>query len=445
MIRSLEITDLFGMPGNTKRVTFQPDLTILVGKNGSGKTTILNMLHVLLTSSYKDLFRYGFESIDIEADEGSLRIRKLSAGLHVERYDSATSEQPLFEETLSEANSWQFSKHNNDDFCLGIEPLYFPIYRRLETDFDELLDDLQWGDFFNPLVHGVDVRQRDAQLGFRRPRGRRTAVFARTVVGLSSADIERIVWTECDKVERFERERLNKLIRDFVASLVTEPIQDPKVPQRGREELCKELYESLQRTGLTACLGADPENEVLRYVDMVIESQARIRRQPASKERDSDEMIADISAVMNILSHGYVTRFLEMYREAHFEIEEHRAPFVELLELLGRFMDKPLSLEKHRLVFSEDGKLGFDRLSAGEKQLVTLFVYTKLVARPGDLVLIDEPELSLHIEWQRDLLSSLLHSSKDVHYLVATHSPMIVSRYRDHVVSIGVAGDGEAE
>ncbi len=231
----------------------------------------------------------------------------------------------------------------------------------------------------------------------------------------------------------------------LAAELCTFYLPNRKVPQRGREELCKELYESLQRTGLTACLGADPENEVLRYVDMVIESQARIRRQPASKERDSDEMIADISAVMNILSHGYVTRFLEMYREAHFEIEEHRAPFVELLELLGRFMDKPLSLEKHRLVFSEDGKLGFDRLSAGEKQLVTLFVYTKLVARPGDLVLIDEPELSLHIEWQRDLLSSLLHSSKDVHYLVATHSPMIVSRYRDHVVSIGVAGDGEAE
>ena len=64
MIRRLQITRLFGIQGNTKQVVCDKNLTIIVGINGSGKTTILNMLHALLTCSFRALSRYDFECIE---------------------------------------------------------------------------------------------------------------------------------------------------------------------------------------------------------------------------------------------------------------------------------------------------------------------------------------------------------------------------------------------
>jgi predicted ATP-binding protein involved in virulence len=63
--------------------------------------------------------------------------------------------------------------------------------------------------------------------------------------------------------------------------------------------------------------------------------------------------------------------------------------------------------------------------------------------KSGGVVLIDEPELSLHVSWQRALLSTLISGDKHIQYLVATHSPMIVSEYGDRAVRIGLPGDGE--
>lgn len=450
MIRRLQITDLFGVEGNNKQINFHEDLTLMVGRNGSGKTTILNMLHALLTCSFRSLFRHRFGHVELETDNALLRVTRVPKNLELERRDrreDGSFGEPRRTKVKAHTDRRRVRDAEFDDYALGIEALYFPTYRRLETDLDELLED-SWeagplGYWRDRKEYGMMPWLRNIQAHAPWGPGEYPAGLPRIVVGFSRRDIEQIVRNESERVERFERERLNEMIHDFVATLVTGPTPRLGSELEGRQKLYDELHESLTHTGLTACLGDNPDKAISDYVKMVIESQSQLDSLTARKKHSSGELDQAYSAAMNVMSHGYVTKFLDMYREARSQIEENQAPFKELSRVLEHFMDQPIRIENGRLVFSEDGKLGFEHLSAGEKQLVTFFVYTKLAVRPGGVVLIDEPELSLHIEWQRDLLSRLIPGKEPIQYLIATHSPMIISGYRDHVVPIGLDGGGE--
>ena len=70
-----------------------------------------------------------------------------------------------------------------------------------------------------------------------------------------------------------------------------------------------------------------------------------------------------------------------------------------------------------------------DILSAGEKQILSFLCYN---AFNRDMtVFIDEPELSLHIDWQRRLFPTLLKQEQNNQFFVATHSPFIYTKYSD--------------
>ena len=70
-----------------------------------------------------------------------------------------------------------------------------------------------------------------------------------------------------------------------------------------------------------------------------------------------------------------------------------------------------------------------DKLSAGEKQILSFLCYN--VFSKDTVVFIDEPELSLHVDWQGTLLSTLLEQATTNQFFVATHSPFIYTMYPD--------------
>jgi len=76
------------------------------------------------------------------------------------------------------------------------------------------------------------------------------------------------------------------------------------------------------------------------------------------------------------------------------------------------------------------------QLSSGECHLV-LLLCNALLARDGSrLFLIDEPELSLNVKWQRRIIGALLACTEgsDVQFIIATHSIELLSPHRDNVV-----------
>ena len=85
-----------------------------------------------------------------------------------------------------------------------------------------------------------------------------------------------------------------------------------------------------------------------------------------------------------------------------------------------------------------------DLLSAGEKQMLSFIAYNAFCQ--NSIIIIDEPELSLHVDWQRRLFPILLGQQASNQFLVATHSPFIYSKYPDKEIQLeSRRGDEEGD
>ena len=75
-----------------------------------------------------------------------------------------------------------------------------------------------------------------------------------------------------------------------------------------------------------------------------------------------------------------------------------------------------------------------DKLSAGEKQMLSFLCYNTFSENTA--IFIDEPELSLHVDWQRRLLPTLLEQEIGNQFFIATHSPFIYGKYPDKEIQL---------
>jgi energy-coupling factor transporter ATP-binding protein EcfA2 len=89
--------------------------------------------------------------------------------------------------------------------------------------------------------------------------------------------------------------------------------------------------------------------------------------------------------------------------------------------------------------------LGYDKdvlsptaLSSGERQLLSMFCHIICVRGRTAVFIIDEPELSLNVKWQRRLVQSLLDctAGASVQFVMASHSLELLARHRSHVIPL---------
>ncbi|WP_396128337.1 AAA family ATPase [Exiguobacterium mexicanum] len=94
---------------------------------------------------------------------------------------------------------------------------------------------------------------------------------------------------------------------------------------------------------------------------------------------------------------------------------------------------------------TDSKKLEITHLSSGEKQLLMFYIFSMatFTNKKGNssVVLFDEPELSLHIEWQEKLLSSIKKNNSLKQIIIATHSPDLIGEYVSNCVEV-VGKDG---
>ena len=88
------------------------------------------------------------------------------------------------------------------------------------------------------------------------------------------------------------------------------------------------------------------------------------------------------------------------------------------------------------------GELKPDLLSSGERHLLLLFLNIITPSRQPPLFIIDEPELSLNIKWQRSLVDTLLtlSESSGCQFLMATHSIELLTKHSEHVYRLARNG-----
>ena len=114
----------------------------------------------------------------------------------------------------------------------------------------------------------------------------------------------------------------------------------------------------------------------------------------------------------------------------------------------SRFSDKKFEIDKDKgFVFKSDRDNSIvppKALSSGEQHEIVLTYGLLFRARAKSLILIDEPELSLHVTWQRKFLEDIARISElaDLDFLVATHSPSIIHDRRDLMVQLAGTEEG---
>lgn len=77
------------------------------------------------------------------------------------------------------------------------------------------------------------------------------------------------------------------------------------------------------------------------------------------------------------------------------------------------------------------------KLSSGEKQILAILLTVLVEDQQPYVLLMDEPEVSLHIEWQKQLIDLILELNPNVQIILTTHSPaVIMSGWMDKVTEV---------
>ena len=115
--------------------------------------------------------------------------------------------------------------------------------------------------------------------------------------------------------------------------------------------------------------------------------------------------------------------------------------FTDIINSRLKFKEIKISREKGIVVYKSgtDDQLKLNHLSSGEKQEIILFYELVFESDKNIHLLIDEPEISLHIEWQLKFMDDLLKiaDKKRFKVTVATHSPQIINNHWDIQIDLG--------
>ena len=141
------------------------------------------------------------------------------------------------------------------------------------------------------------------------------------------------------------------------------------------------------------------------------------------------------------LSNRMVELFTSQDPEASAKVQElagEKAHFQDIVDDLFRETGKTIKRDQNEIYFNSYGEtLSAYKLSSGEKQILIILL-TVLVQNKRPFVLfMDEPEVSLHVEWQQRLLELMLDLNPNVQIILTTHSPaVIMNGWRDHVTDV---------
>ena len=145
-----------------------------------------------------------------------------------------------------------------------------------------------------------------------------------------------------------------------------------------------------------------------------------------------------------------VVRLESVPKEFHYRIFEHFSGgakpeqyvlFEEIVNerLLFKYVTTDVFADSELTVVSQNGSMvPLENLSSGEQHLLVLYYQLLFEIEPDTLVLIDEPELSLNVVWQRNFLKDLqrIVELRKFDVLIATHSPQIIHDKWDWVVHL---------
>lgn len=109
------------------------------------------------------------------------------------------------------------------------------------------------------------------------------------------------------------------------------------------------------------------------------------------------------------------------------QISQPKKRFQDILDDLFTETGKKIIRSENEIKFSSLGEeLAPYQLSSGEKQILVILLTVLVEDNEHYVLFMDEPEVSLHIEWQKRLIDLILELNPNVQIILTTHSPAVI-------------------
>lgn len=135
-------------------------------------------------------------------------------------------------------------------------------------------------------------------------------------------------------------------------------------------------------------------------------------------------------------------RIIEELQKGNMDAAQHlsepKKRFQDIVDELFKETGKQIIRTENEIRFSQIGETLLPyKLSSGEKQMLVILLTVLVEDQQPYVLLMDEPEVSLHIEWQKQLISLILELNPNVQIILTTHSPaVIMSGWMDKVTEV---------
>lgn len=459
LIESFAIEGLHGYRSLSLNTRFSG--SVLIAPNGSGKTTFLGALDAFLKGQFTRLASLNFESI-------SCRLRGVPEELKVTKKEiDDFSSIPSDSDLVGFSKSWDLAPTVLQDFLLNDyssvdqdevreSSVYQTIfaksgYRHAQVknicdhltqslrgrlpNIDRIRDILKlalatYEVVYLPTYRRIEIslpEDPEARPGYRK----RQSVRARlglTRQGLHSGEIQFGLADISERLAGLHRQMVfesnrgyGQISANIVNDLITGAFEReiPSLDARPSREDLHLFFSRIKEEMEGRHFG--PYQTLIPNIDAIYSGAI-----PAQSEKFLTYFLGKLNSVIE------KTRDVESVVEEFIgNCNRYLSLPDELLARIGQAQDaKELTFDRRNLrvtVTSKalNRKVPLDSLSSGEKQMISLFARLYLYPPKRKIVLIDEPELSLSIDWQKKILPDILGAPSCEQLIAITHSPFV--------------------
>lgn len=428
----LTVTGLFGYVHHDVAFRVEEQITILTGVNGSGKTHVLQILRSLVSLDFGALSRVPCSCATLTFASGKeITFEHLETG--VIRFDGSTPSREMGELIV----------RVHPDPLDDAAPPYL-----------ERIDEDTWIDRSDgEVIPSAVLRSR---LGIRPQAGR----SGFEVLNEPKFPLE--TW-----LSQFRAAAQPTLVE--TKRLDTLMIPDERL-RRGRRAPSSRIRQYVEQVSEQIAAARRASLEVSQRADRQFASRALDKARSTVKEselRRNYQSLAELNQELNLnglteasmgvdmpggrtnpTERRILSVFLEDWSDKLAALQEVHQKLQILRGVVGaKVAGKSLLVEDGEIRFLNETTMEpirVERLSSGEQHLLALFTMLIFSAEPGTLVLIDEPEISLHAAWKHAFLADIrdVASLNDLQVVLATHSSGIVHGEWDLVEELELPVDG---